>query len=89
MYVDDADWPHRGTRWAHLVSDHSYAELHAFAQALGIPRRAFQGDHYDVTQELRTRALEAGAVAVDSRELVTRLRAAGLRRTHTSTKWDS
>jgi hypothetical protein len=30
------------------VSVESYDELHAMAAALGIPRRAFQGDHYDV-----------------------------------------
>jgi hypothetical protein len=43
-------------------------ELHAFAQALGLPRRAFQnktsGAHYDVTTELRERAIASGAVAI-------------------------
>ena len=48
ILVDPAIWPWRGREWAHLVSDSSYAELHAFAALLGIPREAFQGDHYDV-----------------------------------------
>src|ERR1700738_3350135 len=47
ILVDAAVWPWRGRRWAHLVSDDSYDELHGFARQLGIPRRAFQGDHYD------------------------------------------
>ena len=79
ILVDEARWPWRGRRWAHLVSDVSYGELHRFAERLGIPRAAFQGDHYDVPTELRERALRLGAVAVPSRELLSRLRAAGLR----------
>jgi len=61
------------------VSDDSYDELHAFAARLGIPRRAFQGDHYDVPAEYRLSALDLGAEAVESRALVRRLRASGLR----------
>ncbi|MCW2714527.1 MAG: uncharacterized protein JWN88_1574 [Frankiales bacterium] len=80
VLLDPAVWPWRGERWAHLVSDTSYQELHAFAAALGVPRRAFQGDHYDLPASLREAALELGAEPVSSRELVTRLRAAGLRR---------
>lgn len=79
ILVDRAVWAWRGRRWAHLVSDASYDELHAFAGRLGIPRRAFQGDHYDVPAEYRDAAIELGAEAVDSRELVRRLRASGLR----------
>ena len=62
-----------------MVSDTSLDELHTFAQGVGIPRRAFQGDHYDIPEEHRPTMLEAGAVEVESRELVRRLRAAGLR----------
>lgn len=82
ILVDQAIWPWRGHRWAHLVSDESYDELHAFADRLGIPRRAFQGDHYDVPSWIRDEAIALGATEVDSRELVRRLRAAGLRRRH-------
>jgi hypothetical protein len=80
ILVDPAVWPWRGRKWAHLVSDVSYDELHSFAADLGIPRRAFHGDHYDIPAELRLRALEKGAIDVDGRDLVRRLRAAGLRR---------
>ena len=80
MLVDPAVWPWRGERWSHLVSDVSYDELHAFAALLGVPRRAFQGDHYDIPARLREPALALGAHAVPARELLLRLKAAGLRR---------
>jgi hypothetical protein len=80
ILVDEAVWPWRGRLWAHLVSDLSFEELHAFAERLGIPRHAFQGDHYDVPTELRAQALDLGALAVTGKELVIRIKAAGLRR---------
>ena len=79
ILVDDAIWPFRGEAWAHLVSDADYDELHAFAARLGLPRRAFQGDHYDVPARVRAQALTLGAEPVSSRELLRRLYAAGLR----------
>jgi hypothetical protein len=80
ILVDPAVWPWRGRRWAHLASDESYGELHDFAARLGLRRLAFQGDHYDVDEPGRGRAVRAGARAVDARRLVGELRAAGLRR---------
>jgi histone H3/H4 len=85
ILVDDAIWPWRGRLWAHLVSDTSIAELQEFAARLGIPERAFQGDHYDVTDELRDCAIAEGARAVTSRDVVRALRAAGLRKHPTRT----
>lgn len=80
LLVDRARWSHRGRIWGHLVSDTSLDELHAFARTIGLPERAFHGDHYDLPAELRERALTAGASAVSSKQLVRALRAAGLRR---------
>ena len=79
VLVDEARWLWRGRRWCHLVSDESLAELHAFAARLGVPRRAFQGDHYDLDEPRRAQAIELGAEPVPSRELLARLRGAGLR----------
>jgi hypothetical protein len=80
LYVDRPAWLARDRLWSHLVSDVSYAELHAFAEMLGAPRRAFDRDHYDVPAERFGLAVHLGARVVSSRELVARLRAAGLRR---------
>ena len=80
VLVDTPMWPWRGRLWAHLVSDVSYEELHAFAARLGIPREAFQGDHYDVPTDVREQAVALGAHPVDGHELVRRLIASGLRK---------
>jgi hypothetical protein len=79
VLIDEPRWWFRGRRWSHLVSDVSLDELHAYADRVGIPRRGFQGDHYDVPEEMRDELIAAGAVLVESRELIRRLRAAGLR----------
>ncbi|GAC1542986.1 MAG: DUF4031 domain-containing protein [Acidimicrobiales bacterium] len=79
ILVDAAIWPWKGRRWAHLISDQSYDELHAFASELGIPRTGFQGDHYDIPASYRQMAITRGATPVEGRELVRRLRDAGLR----------
>lgn len=79
ILVDQAIWPAFGRRFAHLVSDTSHEELHTFAAELGLPERAFHRDHYDLPDEWWDRAVAAGATPVDSREIVRRLKAAGLR----------
>ncbi len=80
VYIDPPTWPGHGRLWSHLVSDTSYAELHEFAAQLGIPRRAFERDHYDVAAERYATAVAAGAQQVSTREIVFRLQASGLRR---------
>ena len=80
ILVDECHWPFRGRMWCHLVSDVSFAELHTFAKTLGKPRVAFQGDHYDLHEDDRLRAITLGAAPIDGRQLVMRLKASGLRR---------
>ena len=79
ILIDDARWPAHGRLWAHLVSDSDLAELHAFADANGIPRRGFDLDHYDVPEDALPRLIAAGAEHVSGHELVRRLIASGLR----------
>ncbi len=67
-YVDTVrDYPDAGlryTRFCHLLAD-SREELHAMAEALGMPRRYFQDHpwrwHHDLPEPLRARAVELGA----------------------------
>ena len=80
LMIDPPAVPSRGRLWSHLASDESYDELHAFARELGIPERGFDRDHYDVPAEFYDDAVAAGAHPVSSRDLVTALVRAGLRR---------
>ncbi|MFJ6725986.1 MULTISPECIES: DUF4031 domain-containing protein [unclassified Streptomyces] len=80
IYIDPPTWPGHGRLWSHLVSDASFAELHAFADALGVPRRAFERDHYDLPSHRYADAVTAGAREVTSREVVRLLTESGLRR---------
>ncbi|MFF5498306.1 DUF4031 domain-containing protein [Streptomyces aquilus] len=80
VYIDPPAWPGHGRMWSHLVSDVSYDELHAFADGLGVPRRAFERDHYDIPAHRYVDVVAAGAVEVSSREVVRLLTESGLRR---------
>lgn len=64
--------------WSHMVSDESEAELHAFAEKLGLKRSWAQlrpkasAAHYDLVPTKRALAIRLGAVEVSSRELMMR-----------------
>ena len=79
ILIDPPRWPAHGTVFSHLVSDDSLEELHAFAQAAGLPSRAFDHDHYDVPQARYDDLVAAGALPVRERDLVRRLIDSGLR----------
>jgi hypothetical protein len=82
ILVDEPRWPSRnGVRFAHLVSDSSRAELDAFVARLDLQRPLrFHGDHYDIPAQLWDIVVDAGATPVTTRDIVSSLRAAGLRR---------
>lgn len=79
VLIDQPRWPAHGTYFSHLVSDTSLEELHTFAAANGVTRRAFDLDHYDVPERRYADLVAAGATPVTGRELVLRLLASGLR----------
>lgn len=79
MLVDEAMWPAHGRLWAHLVSDTSLQELHAFARAADLPPKGFDLDHYDVPAERIDDLVTLGAERVSSHDLTRRLIASGLR----------
>jgi hypothetical protein len=81
ILVDTPIWPFRGRLWCHLVSDTSYESCTCWPRRWASAAR-FQGDHYDLPEEMRDAAIAPRGAAVSGRELITRLRASGLRRPH-------
>lgn len=68
VYVDDMKAPLGRLLMSHMLAD-TDAELHAMADRIGVARRWFQGDHYDVCQAKRALAIDAGAVPVALRTM--------------------
>jgi hypothetical protein len=68
VYVDDYRAPYGRMLMSHMVAD-SEAELHAMADRIGVARRWYQGDHYDVCQSKRAMAFDLGAVSITKRQL--------------------
>ena len=79
ILIDIPIWAAHGTVFAHLVSDASFEELHDFAARVGVPRGAFDGDHYDVPERRYAACVAAGATPVTGVELARRVNASGLR----------
>lgn len=72
VYVDDMFRRPMGRlgrmKMSHMIAD-TGAELHIMADRIGVARRWFQGDHYDISLSRRALAIEAGAVPVTMRQL--------------------
>lgn len=72
VYVDNMhEYPmgrFRRMKMSHMVAD-TEAELHEMAGKIGVARRWYQGDHYDVCKSKRARAIECGAVAITLKQL--------------------
>ena len=78
VYVDRLrDWGWRLGPSSHLIAD-TNEELHAFAARLGLKRFWFQpkarSPHYDLTASKRAQAVRLGAVELDDRSFVEKLR---------------
>lgn len=69
VYVDDMRAPFGRLIMCHMVADDE-AELHEMADRIGIARKWFQGDHYDVCLSKRAAAVRFGAKEIESREIV-------------------
>lgn len=77
VYVDDIAVCATGKNWhwpkaCHLVAD-SVNELHKFADKLGLKRSWFQRrtiPHYDLTENVRKKAVTLGAVEIDREKLI-------------------
>ncbi len=67
VYVDDMRAKFREHIMCHMIAD-TEAELHDMAARIGIARRWYQGDHYDVTLDRRALAVALGAREITWRE---------------------
>ena len=68
VYVDDMKAPFRGMVMCHMIAD-TEEELHAMADTIGVARRWYQGDHYDISKSKRALAVKAGAIEITKRQL--------------------
>lgn len=72
VYVDDMYKYPMGQfgrmKMSHMIAD-TDAELHAMAAKIGVARRWYQGDHYDISMSKRTEAVALGAKEITLREL--------------------
>jgi hypothetical protein len=62
-------------KMSHMIAD-TESELHAMADKIGLARKWYQGDHYDISISLRTRAIQNGAQEITMRELAAKCRGA-------------
>jgi hypothetical protein len=74
VYVDDMDAPFkafpgaRQMKMSHMIAD-TEEELHKMAADIGVARKWYQGDHYDVCLSKKRKAIRKGAVEVTWRTL--------------------
>ncbi len=76
VYVDNARNPYGRMYMSHMIAD-TLEELHEMAEKLGMKREWFQDarlPHYDISLGKRNRAIDLGAVQVDSYELISILK---------------
>lgn len=69
MCVDSMRARYRGMIMCHMAADNKQ-ELHAMADAIGVARRWYQGDHYDICLAKRRLAMGLGAQEVSCRVLL-------------------
>lgn len=70
VYVDDMRAPYGRMIMCHMIAD-SEDELHVMAERIGVARKWYQGDHYDICMAKRALAVTYGAKEVSRRELGT------------------
>lgn len=85
VYVDNANLPFGRMRMCHMVAD-SHQELLEMADTIGVARRWIQNqgtrtEHFDICRSKRAKAIEAGAIEVDHRQMGRILYEKGLRGT--------
>ena len=67
VYVDDMRAAFGRMKMCHMIGD-TEAELHAMADRIGVARRWYQRDHYDIALSKRALAVAAGAREITMRQ---------------------
>lgn len=67
VYVDDMRARFARYVMCHMIAD-TEAELHAMADRIGVARKWYQGDHYDICLSKRASAVANGATEITWRE---------------------
>lgn len=68
VYVDNMRAPYGRMLMCHMIAD-TVDELHRMADRIGVARRWYQGDHYDICLAKKKIAMRLGACEVSQREL--------------------
>lgn len=68
VYVDDMRAPYGRMIMCHMIAD-TETELHAMADRIGVARRWYQVNHYDICLSKRAKAVAAGAVEITLKDL--------------------
>lgn len=68
VYVDDMRAPFRRMIMCHMIAD-TEEELHSMAHRIGVKRKWYQGNHYDISLTKRRLAVRFGAVEITMRQL--------------------
>ncbi len=66
-YVDDMRASFGRMILCHMIAD-TEDELHAIADRIGVARKWYQGNHYDIALSKRALAVKAGAIEITRRE---------------------
>jgi len=73
VYIDDARHKLGRMIMCHMGAD-TEIELHMMAAKIGVARRHYQGDHYDISLQSRKKAIEYGAVKTTQRKMAAFIR---------------
>lgn len=68
VYVDNMRAQFGRMIMCHMAAD-THDELHDMAKRIGVARKWFQGDHYDICLSKRALAVKFGAKEIDMREI--------------------
>lgn len=67
VYVDNMRARYGRMIMCHMVAD-THEELHDMAARIGVARKWFQRNHYDICLKMRAKAVALGAKEIDQRE---------------------